>query len=195
MRRTLLDWQIRLAIIVNDYKFSFAGVGRTGRGLGSRMVENLGPIHGDFSLLTMSFREVKKLVTLNRKKGTVADFCSQKHFAVTLKKRRRGVLTSLTVLNMQRLPYHSQSISHHPNNNSSKQFYPTINLFFSRHKPYLLLEYMIIGFPSGRAFFPLRSSGIATPTSRIIRLKGKIESFYNRKSFSPPPVLTLLLFF
>lgn len=68
-------------------------------------MRTLSPILWDFSILTTAFGKGKKLVTLNGKQGLSWEIShSQKHFADTLKKRRRGVILSFTVLNRAKPP-------------------------------------------------------------------------------------------
>lgn len=182
-----MNVKLDLPSYLSTTNFYLLELGELDAVLGVKWLRALSPILWDFSLLTMTFGKGKKLDTLNGKKGTVADLCSQKHSADTLKKRRRGV-------NMAKPPL---PLTVNLTSSQQQQLEAVLSKYQYVFQPPQTLPPARIydhRIPLKEGFFPLRSSRIATLPFRRMKLKSRFESFYSWELSSQPPALTLLLF-
>lgn len=93
-----LDVKLELPTYTITTSFNMLELEKLDVVLGIEWLRTVEPILWDFSSLTMFFGDKKKLVKLQGKSGAIGDLCSRKKFTETVKKRHKGLLMSLTLL-------------------------------------------------------------------------------------------------
>lgn len=177
MRWTMLGCETGSAFLCHD-KFLSVGDGRTGCSFGDWMVENcLGPVFWDFNWPTVSFGEGNKLVTLKEQNSLAGDLCSKKRFAETLKKRKKGLLMSLSVSTKWTPPLTEANLS----SSQQQQLEVLLCSFWSIFQPprelppKRILDHRI---PLKEGTTPIEVKPYRCPYFQRMRSKSKLETFY-----------------